>query len=361
MKFGGIINHILGGKSIIYGAGNCGRDVLTLMNTLNVQVICFLDKTPKEMYIKGIPVFRPGDEKITPKERKEDVVIIGIFNAYDEIPPIINMLKSIGYINFISFLDLHSVFPDELGDRYWLTNTKVYSSFDFINDVGSIWYDQQSRDIYNSILKFRFTGDYNILPIPELGTQYFSSTVPKWSNTMSFIDCGAFNGDTIKQLSKTEYTIESIVAFEPDPENFDKLVKFVNSNKQILEKEPILYPCGVYSKTTRLGFSSGKSDGSHISEINTELIQCVSLDDVIPNFRPTLIKMDIEGAEYEALLGAKNMIFESRPGLAICLYHKYNHLWEIPLLIKSWDIGYKFYLRSHLYNGFELVMYAIPE
>ena len=69
--------------------------------------------------------------------------------------------------------------------------------------------------------------------------------------------------------------------------------------------------------------------------------------------------MDIEGSEYEALLGAKDTIYSSKPNLAICLYHKPNDLYEIPLLINSWNLGYKFYLRMHSYSAFDLVLYAV--
>jgi FkbM family methyltransferase len=191
-------------------------------------------------------------------------------------------------------------------------------------------------------------------------TQYFPPDIPKWKTPMRFIDCGAFDGDTLLNLSKTGLPVEAIAAFEPDLENFAQLSRFVSSNRTTLAKDIGLWPCGVYSQTKKLGFSSDKSASSHLSLNANEVIQCVSLDETIPGFRPTLIKMDIEGAEYEALLGAQNMICKSRPGLAICLYHRPEHLWQIPILIQEWSLGYKFYLRSHSFSGFDLVMYAVP-
>ena len=73
-----------------------------------------------------------------------------------------------------------------------------------------------------------------------------------------------------------------------------------------------------------------------------------------------VIKMDVEGAELSALLGAKETIRDSRPGLAICLYHRPEHLWQIPLLLKQWDPRYEFALRLYRHAGFDLVMYARP-
>jgi hypothetical protein len=90
------------------------------------------------------------------------------------------------------------------------------------------------------------------------------------------------------------------------------------------------------------------------------VIQCTALDEALPSFGPTVVKMDIEGAEHAALLGAARSIQTHRPGLAICLYHEPAHLWEIPFLIQSWNLSYRMYLRSHCYSGFDLVLYAIP-
>jgi hypothetical protein len=92
-------------------------------------------------------------------------------------------------------------------------------------------------------------------------------------------------------------------------------------------------------------------------------VTAVALDDVLVGWHPTFIKMDIEGSEVEALAGARRVILENRPSLAICVYHRPDHLWRIPLLLsRSADmIGYRYYLRAHGFNGFDTVLYASPE
>src|SRR3970040_942599 len=100
---------------------------------------------------------------------------------------------------------------------------------------------------------------------------------------------------------------------------------------------------------------------SNISRTGKMVIQCVSLDKAIPTFAPTLIKMDIEGAEYDALLGARRLIKEHTPSLALSLYHRPEHLWQLPILAHRLSNGmYHFYMRAHAQNDFELVLYAIP-
>lgn len=73
----------------------------------------------------------------------------------------------------------------------------------------------------------------------------------------------------------------------------------------------------------------------------------------------TLIKMDIEGAEQEALLGAKRIISEYQPKLAICIYHRIEDLWEIPLLIKELNPEYHLYIRNYEDRLDEIVCYAV--
>ncbi len=99
---------------------------------------------------------------------------------------------------------------------------------------------------------------------------------------------------------------------------------------------------------------------SHVDDEGEVFAQCVSLDEAIQDFAPTLVKMDVEGAEYDALVGSEQLVRRSLPDLALSAYHHPAHLWELALLIDSWQLGYEFYLRCHAHNTFDLVLYASP-
>ncbi len=71
--------------------------------------------------------------------------------------------------------------------------------------------------------------------------------------------------------------------------------------------------------------------------------------------------MDIEGAELEALQGAKNTIQRFLPKLAICIYHKPKDIIEIPLYIKKIAPRYNLYLRHYSNFHSETVLYAVVE
>lgn len=351
-----------GASVLIYGAGNVGKDVFRLLTSHGERVLGFLDRNAEPGAAwQGVPVWQPDDVAALALQRANCRVVIGIFNRYVEIPPIVATLHSLGYGRTMTFLGLHDLFPAELGDRYWLTARSYYADLESLATAGyELWSDEVSRALYEAILRFRFTKDYNMLPEADQSQQYFPPGIPHWITPLRFVDCGAFEGDTLKQLLGTGMDVEAVAAFEPDPVNFTKLAHYIRSQRASLPEAVSVFPCGVHSSTAQLQFSSGQGSGSHASRSGDIVIQCVSLDEAIPCFRPNLIKMDIEGAEYAALWGARHTLAEHRPGLAICLYHRPEHLWQIPLLLQDWNLGYRFYLRVHCFNGFELVLYAIP-
>lgn len=342
----------------LYGAGSVGRDVLELLIGLGYNISYILDtKAARLASIDGVPVLHPDDPAIPKIERDRTPVVVSIFNAYVPMPALHRQLVDIGWRHVVTFLDFFQHFATELGDRYWLTDLRFYEHRrQEYEGAYALWADEKSRDLYSQILRFRFTGDYTALPLPDETGQYFPDDLPPWSYPLRLIDCGAFDGDTLRQAVSLGHELEAVAAFEPDPANYGRLT----SNSSDVAKEITLWPCGVSSHTGQFRFAAGHGGGSAISQSGGALVQCVALDDALPTFQPNLIKMDIEGAEVAALLGARAIITRNRPGLAICLYHKPQHLWQIPLLIRDWNLNYRLYLRIHRYNGFDLVMYAIP-
>uniref|UniRef100_UPI0025E67F57 FkbM family methyltransferase n=1 Tax=uncultured Clostridium sp. TaxID=59620 RepID=UPI0025E67F57 len=172
------------------------------------------------------------------------------------------------------------------------------------------------------------------------------------------IDCGAYDGDTIQSLYNKFSNVEAIAVFEPDFNNYNMMIKNIKKIAQGTN-EIICMPNAVYHNAEQLRFNMNTAENSNISKEGDTVVQCVSIDECIQNFKPTHIKMDIEGSEYEGLLGTKETIKTNKPNLMICLYHKPNDLFEIPMLINSWNLGYKFYLRIHGNNGLELVLYCV--
>lgn len=344
----------------IYGAGSVGRDSLRVLTSAGVLVRYFLDRLARPgQTLAGIPVLRPDDPTLSANERGATPVIVTIFNAFVEMPPLHDQLRRLGWKPVTTFLEFYQPFARQLGDRFWLTDLDFYRPHGpALEATAALWADDRSRELFEQILRFRTTGDYAVLPAPDADGQYFPGDLPAWPMPLRFVDCGACDGDTVAQLMKLGLPVEALAAFEPDGANFARLATALGHLAAGVASVSV-WPCGVSAETTQLRFDAGHGSGSAISATGSQLIQCVALDQALPAFRPNLIKMDIEGAEYDALLGAREMIHRHRPGLAICLYHRPEHLWQIPLLVQSWNLGYRFFLRNYGLNGWELVLYAM--
>ncbi|HBY09364.1 MAG TPA: hypothetical protein DEH22_16880 [Chloroflexi bacterium] len=344
---------------LIYGTGTMAQDIRRVLTDHGLLVYGFIDHIERPASsLNGVPIFKPDTVHLTSKTGGKPVVVLGLHNYQANVPQIIQRLKENGFEQIVSTVELYDYFGSELGVRYWLTSRDFYPPLlPVLEECLALWADEPSQALFRAVLEFRLSGDTTLLPVPDLVNPYHPVKLPAWQKPLRFVDCGAFDGDTLADFLHNQIAIEAVAAFEPDLVNFGKLSRFLAQNSQIAEA--YLWPCGVYSGNVQLTFETGQGMGSSISKTGATVIQCVALDDVLPNFAPNLIKMDIEGAEYEALLGARNLISTHLPGLAVSLYHRPEHLWQLPLLVESIVPGkYKFFMRSHALNDFELVLYA---
>jgi FkbM family methyltransferase len=344
----------------IYGAGRFAEETLHVLVRNSLKPYAFLDHIDRQAELQGLKIFKPDEVQIG--IRGKAVVILAIHNREADVAAIVKRLRSLNYAEIITPMDLYDDFGDQLGDRYWLTQKSFYSSHrDEIEAARDLFFDETSRDLFNAILQFRTDVGYEALPLPDLKRQYFPADLPFWDMPLRLMDCGAYDGDTIRTAISLGMQIDAVAAYEPDPVNFLKLVETASSGHL---PNVTLWPCAVYSHTTQLRFSSGHGEASLLKEGGESMIQCVSLDESAPTFAPNLIKMDIEGAEPQALLGAQQTILRYHPTLAISIYHHPAHLWTLPLQIyefaKVSNLNYKYALRLHGHNGFDTIFYAIP-
>ena len=345
---------------ILYGAGELGVTfIIRLAKKYRLSISSVLDRKfehPTMFY--EIPAYSPFEYHPTEQEQKESLVIIAVAEqaAQNEI---ISQLKDVGYDNIMLATDLYELqvlhTPDGLlknGHKFYLSNREnILNTFDLLTD-------NLSQEVFNLFLSTHIKRSFIRFPCySNRKEQYFPSDIRMQKGYEYFINCGAYDGDTIKQLNSAFGKIKALICFEPNLENFQKLSSYLRNYCQEIAEEIFVYPCGVYSTTRQIRFSSAEAS-SVITKDGTSVIQCVSIDDIIPLFCPTFINMDIEGAELEALKGAEQILKKFKPDLAVCVYHSPDHIWEIPLYLNSLELGYKFYLRTYTYFTNETVLYA---
>ena len=347
-------NNNFNNRLVIYGVGNTGKSVARYLISQERDIVSFIDHnaTPHQHYL-NIPVYKL-EEFIQLYNASEFDLLIAIHNRNIDIKLLIENFSDLGFISLLNMIDYANTFPKDETFRYWLSPRSLYAKYhDKIRTLENLLADEESKDWLRRILQFRITGDYSLLPTPDFENQYSPHELKKWPNPLRLIDCGAYNGDTITHLLHQGYNIEKILAFEPDLENFEELAhKFSNIDHYY-------FPCGVSSCNCLVNFNAGSGEGSHQISEGGISVPMVRIDDIAPHFAPNLIKMDVEGGEFEALLGAKNTISNYKPGLAISLYHRPEDIFDLPLLIESWGLGYKFYIRGHQHSSFDSVLYAM--
>lgn len=207
--------------------------------------------------------------------------------------------------------------------------------------------------------------------------QYFDLPYLKCGSEEVFADCGALNGDTAIGFKQwCNGTFKHIYCFEPDKYNVEQCKKRL----QDIQGGYSVIPKAVYDKKGTIEFSvckNGNSNivveqnknrdyvsyqeiGDHIRSVGEKmLVETTSLDSELLGANVTFIKMDVEGAELKALMGAEKIIKSQKPKLAISLYHSAEDVYTIPSYLMSLRQDYKYYLRHYSLFDTETVLYAI--
>ncbi len=221
---------------------------------------------------------------------------------------------------------------------------------------GNAFYESLKKNNYPDEHIFLNKGD---LLVNIFGEEYFDIPLHKAGKKEVFIDAGGYDGrDSLKFLDWCKSEYKEIYVFEPDQDNCKMIADRMQG----------------YKNVNVLDFALGKEDGDGYFDINMnnkegsklgkypwmQPVHIRSIDSVLQGNEATFIKMDIEGAEMDALIGAKETIKKHRPILAISVYHRAFDLLNIPIYIKSIVPEYKMYLRHYSNTVYDLVLYCIP-
>lgn len=241
------------------------------------------------------------------------------------------------------------------------SNMKSYTKLHF-NDILEMY---ENEDYTRGLLKLIYDNRTETKPFynydyvkgyEEVSDYFYDKNLLNLDKDITFYDVGTFDGKSVSDMIRLHGNrIKRIIAFEPDPNNFEVLTNYVESgNFEDTQVECV--QVGLSDKSDILRFG-GNDMFAKVDETGSNEIKVIALDDfkhII--YGELLIKMDIEGYELTALKGAINTIEQYRPYLAICVYHKTKDILEIPQFIRSIVPEYKFYLRG----GTHTVLYAVP-
>lgn len=340
----------------IYGAGEIGVFIKNYIQEKrpDLKVICFFDKTVQGD-IDGIKIHNIKD--IQDFVDSFDIIIIGSASSSHLMEIILNYFKIDNYLKI-----------NNLGAFFH----KNYAETGKLNAIKNIL-SPQSRLIFEMIVNCHSCK--NCLDILFEHIQQENSKT-EHIQYLDFINKdtiktvfsgGAYDGGTSLLFLNKFKNVEKIYAFEPMYEKFKCEI-----NDEIIKKSPKIeiVEKGLYDRSAEISFeecescAAGSRVNNNLSPETCTTIQTVSIDEFVEEKnieKVDFIKMDIEGSELPALKGGEKTIKSHRPQLAICIYHSYSDLFEIPLYLDSILEDYKFEVYHYsLINQCESVFYAIP-
>ena len=236
---------------------------------------------------------------------------------------------------------------------------RILGNLDSIRKVYELLTDENSKTTFLNVLMYRLTteADY-VFRALSMQPEFFIRPFSGLGAEEVFVDCGAYNGDTFVGYCKYNHTPRAAYLFEPDLQNLNALNYTVSEYKDV---QLHVIDKGVSDKPGVQYFAQGQKTSSRClekEEKGSVKLVMTSIDDSVEE-DVTFIKLDVEGAEKNALLGAREHILRTYPNLAVCVYHYVPDLWEIPLSIHEWFPEYdRFELHHHTTTFAETVLYV---
>lgn len=350
-------------RIVAFGAGVGGKTLYNLLkkNGLDDRLIAWSDnnelKFGKTYMSDRLEVIRPFE--LVDRFGKNICVFVSS-SAYDLIKA-----QLLGYgIN---------------GDNIYLFNFAFmdleYTDCEFISDhmidferAYQKMADDKSKRIFEFILNYKITKNIEWLErmqplVDDEYYQYFDEGLFNFIKEESILDVGAYTGDTFEKFNNIyQENWNGYYGFEADKIIYEELKKIIKHQGK--ESNVHTYNVAAWDKKTTLYFESNAGSSKMEKEI-TSLKMAVEgdrIDDILQNAPISLVKMDIEGAELNALRGMEKLIKINKPILAICVYHLRDDYYRITDFIEQTLPGeYTFYFRQYRYTPTETVCYAIPK
>ena len=334
---------------LMYGMGNGADKILAVCEKYGIEISDFF---ASDGFVRGHSFH--GKVVLSYSQAKEkygDFIVLLSFAS--SLPDVIENIKRISEETELYAPDV-PVFGDKLFNMEFFTEHE-----NELEAAYSLLEDERSKFVFENVINYKLSGKIDYLFACDDDEDAVTRELVEPLSVKNYADLGAYNGDTIRLLMSKTGSLQNVVAFEPDRRNFKKLTDWAETveNPQISA-----YKLGAWSHKDTLFFdASGNRNANLQQEGGKQLteVEVDALDSVAGGFAPDYVKYDVEGSEYEALMGSKKTIAEYSPTLLVSLYHRSEDLYKLPALVKELNVGYKLYLRKLRYiPAWDLNLYA---
>ena len=346
---------------VVYGAGTVGRKLLAALARAGITPDAVVDRDAAlwGTNVDLVPVIPISEAKTY--AGAGFVAIVAVWNPHGpRFAETAEELRAAGAGECLPYhvvaVELTGVLPHYCHDVW----SRLENSAERIQQSFAMLADDQSRQTYLSEVAWRL-GSISASRRAPLGHQYFQHDIYMPVEHEVFVDCGAYQGDTLQAFLEGNREFRAYYAYEPDPANFAALKRYRDSLRPAVQARVSLREAATFDSSGRVHLNQA-GDGSALSEAGDVVVRTIRIDDEVIEPPPTIIKADVEGAERATLLGSRRAIRSQRPVLAICVYHLPDDLWELPLLCRELcSQDYSYFMRMHAPDGWETVLYAVPK
>lgn len=314
---------------VLYGMGNGADKIIKVLENRGIkfQGVFASDGFVRKKTFHGFELLSYREAK----EKFRDMIVLLCFGS--ALPDVIENIKRISIEQELYAPDV-PVCDGALFDIEYYNNNK-----NALENVCELLLDELSKKTFLNTVNYKLSGNLNYLFDCEVSRNEPYNNFFKLNNNEIFLDLGAYRGDTVREFLGRVDSYNKIIAVEPDFKTYNKLLAELDDVKNF----NAVNACASNIVGERL-FSADGSRGSKVSG-KGKLINSVTVDSLVEKTGCTYIKMDIEGEELNAIMGAEKTIKAYKPKMLISCYHKSEDLIEIPKAVLNIRDDYKVYMR----------------
>lgn len=362
-----ISREINDGPLYLYGAGYTAKICIEALEAAHVKMEALIDD---DVMKQGTKVFSydvlsyDALVEICKKKKRVNVLLTSIYGKaiYNRLTMLSNVTVWEMYAWYMDILNRQELVLEKHCEGERLLQYK--ENTDALKKYLS---DELSKSVYDAVYQYYITENISeIVKICTTEESYFIKEVKEYFQDRKFtlVDAGAYTGELLRAIIATGLNVSKWYCFEVEKNNFIKLKNNIDHSKLPEGMECVCENRGLWSGQKELpvigqGVASKVMEG--IENDTCEICKMETIDAYFRNVKVDMIKMDIEGAEMEALTGAINTIKRDMPLLAISIYHYVEDYYRImQFIMRITGEGYKYYIRQHAMIYGETILYAVP-
>ncbi len=350
-----------GARFVFFGAGGFAGRLFQEFKKRNLSVHAFVDRDPSKwgQMKEGAPILSPAEA--VEFGQRGDIAVISVCGHAVRYTELEEIARNAGFSTILPGVGLFWVDSESLLPYFgYSLPYQIVEKRAYFGKAFELFEEPKSRENYFREVAWRASFNFSLANHSEVETQYFIPQIRLLGRDEIMVDGGAFDGDSLRAyLKRVPEGFRRWYAFEPDTQNSKKLQSL---HGDWIEKEKLkVFEYALSDHEGKMSFTSGLGTQSGATESGNCEISMMELDRLV--HEPiTYFKLDVEGGEKSAILGALKILHQSPEAiLAISSYHKPDDLWELPLWISK-EFPQRISLcRSHGHFGFDFVYYLVPK